>query len=65
MDFRRNSTKLNENIVKAKTWWARIKGNQPTKSSETVEPNAFRPTGRGSSADRAAPPSNSPGDDLW
>ena len=64
MDFRRNSTKLNENIVKAKTWWARIKTHQPASPSET-DPNAIRPTTRNNSADRPAPPSNSPGDDVW
>jgi hypothetical protein len=65
MDFRRNPTKLNDNIARAKTWWERIKGHRRTRPSETFDPNAFRPTTRNSPTERSTPPSNSPGDDLW
>jgi hypothetical protein len=65
MDLRRNQTKLNENIEKAKIWWERIKGHQPTRPSETFDRDAFRPATRNSPEDSPAPPSNSPGDDRW
>jgi hypothetical protein len=65
MDLRRNQTKLNENIEKAKMWWARIKGSQPNKTRETFDPHAFRSGTHDSPGDSRAPPAQSPGEDRW